>query len=114
MAMMIIKTNRNFMRMFTVVVIGIDNVTSYRPGSSSVDGSAVRTSLVADGGCSLGRERERERVYLLEKKHTWHNKTVIILRAGCQKGHSPSCWPPMIYNVLCLTHIQNCHVRHTG
>ena len=41
-------------------------------------------------------ERERERVYLLEKKHTWHNKTVKILRAGCQKGHSPSCWPPIL------------------
>jgi len=50
--------------------------------------------------------RERERVYLLEKKHTWHNKTVKILRAGCQKGHSPSCWLPMIYNVLYLTHIE--------
>jgi len=47
-----------------------------------------------------------ERVYLLEKKHTWHNKTVKILRADCQKGHSPSCWPPMIYNVLYLTHIE--------
>jgi len=57
MAMMIIKTNRNFMRMFTVVVIGIDNVTSYRSGSSAVGGSAVRTSLVADGGCSLGQLR---------------------------------------------------------
>ena len=47
--------------------------------------------------------RERERVYLLEK-NTQHNKTVKILRAGCQKGHSPSCWPPMIHNVLHLTH----------
>ena len=54
----------------------------------------------------LTSERERERVYLLEKKHTQHNKTVKILRAGCQKGHSPSCWPPMIYNVLYLTHIE--------
>ena len=55
--------------------------------------------------CYGVQTREREREFICSKKHTWHNKTVKILRAGCQKGHSPSYWPPMIY-VLYLTHIE--------
>jgi len=47
----------------------------------------------------------RERESLFARKNTQHNKTVKILWAGCQKGHSPSCWPPMIYNVLYLTYV---------
>jgi len=52
----------------------------------------------------------QERVYLLEKNTKTHSITKqwkYYIRAGCQKGHSPSCWPPMIglHNVLHLTHI---------
>jgi len=78
--------------------------------TTSIDSATAASLLLGPnlfhgGKCQRERERERESLFA-RKKHTWHNKTMKILRAGCQKGHSPSCWPPMIYNVLYLTHIE--------
>ena len=49
-------------------------------------------------------EREREKVYLLAKKHhnNKHTRWITYCLSACQKGHSPSCWSLIMDdNILC-------------